>query len=145
MRGGFRGPNIDVAGAITLTVAGADSEIQIEESNHMDAGLSISITGGGAKSQVQTKKGVTLVAGVDITISALGFESEVQSEESNKYTAVGIITLETGAAGKKLEVKKLSDFDAATIDIIPGGSFCRIEGGTGLWTGAISTGTCSLI
>ncbi len=159
-------PNINVDGDITLSVGdplnevAGDAEIQIEVGNHLKAGGDISIEGHGEKIQLQTKKNVTLEAGTDadddITLSALGDFSEVQAEENNKYTAGGDILLETGEAGK-LEVKKLSDFDAGagagTITIDPGtGTFCIIESfdgiadGTDLWSagGAITTTGCLL-
>ena len=81
------GDNINVDGDITLMVGGKDSEIQIEEDNHLKAGGSIKLTGKGEGSQVQTKKGVMLTAGDDITLEAPDFKGEVQAEESNDFAA----------------------------------------------------------
>lgn len=129
--------NIDVAGNITLTVGGGDSEIQIEESNHIRAGGNITVTGNGEKSQVQTKKNVTLDAGGNITLKATGDTSEVQAEENNDFDAGGNILVKTGTNGK-LEVKIDSDFDAGagkTIKIEIGtGTDCKIEADTSGWT-----------
>ena len=126
--------NIDVAGNITLSVGGGDSEIQIEESNHIRAGGNISVSGAGVKSQVQTKKNVTLDAGGNITLEATDPFSEVQAEDSNTFIANGSITLEVGANGK-LEVKKDYFFNAdadnaggGAISILhDAGTSCKVE------------------
>ena len=127
-------PNIDMDGNITLSVGGADSEIQIEESNYIRAGGNITVTGDGEKSQVQSKKEVTLVAGGNITLEATGDTSEVQAEDANIFIADGDITLEVGENGK-LEVKKDSVF-TANADGVGGGAIsilhdagtsCKVE------------------
>ena len=114
----------------TVTLKGEDSEIQIEEFNHLEAGGDILVTGDGDKSQVQSKKEVTLVAGGNITLSASFTDTngEVQAEDDNTFTAGGNITLRTGP-NSKLEVKKGYVFTAGgIISILPGaGSSCKVE------------------
>lgn len=142
-------PNILVDDDVTLSVGGGDSEIQIEEFNHIKATNGfISLTGTGLGSQVQTKLEVTLEAGgmiggpapyttVGILLSSLSAGGEVQAEVDNLFTTDHDITLETGTDGK-LEVKIESVFtaDGGDIDILPGaGTNCKIEAEiSGVWS-----------
>ena len=106
-------PNINVDRNITLSVGGGDSEIQIEEDNHLKAGGDISLMGNGLGSQVQTKKNVTLEAGTDatddITLTAPDGGGEAQVEENNKFDAGGDIEI---FSDSKTEIKKSTDLDA---------------------------------
>ena len=124
-------PNIDVAGNITLTVSGADSEIQIEEDNDILAGGSITLTGNGEGSQVQTKKNVTLDAtGGSISLTAPAFKGEVQVEENNDFDATVSITISSGLVGGegKTEVKKFSVFTAPTKTVtVDAAGTCKVE------------------
>ena len=119
-------PNIDVAGDISITVGGGDSEIQIEEDNYLRAD-DISLTGNGLGSQVQTKKNVTLEATAgSVSLTAPGSGGEVQAEDNNDFDATGSITVASGAGGKT-EVKKGSVFTAPATVTTGAGGVCKVE------------------